>query len=326
MDAVDVILVEVVDDDPAFLVVAEDLDLRCENALHIAHHLFEFDGDLSCLPRSLGDGFPCKVEAHSVLYLADGEFVVARLFCKVDEIVLVVDGDERSCVPGGELTFSHHLGDLFRELQQPQSVGDVGAGFAYPERHFLLSQPVIFHELAHSFRGFYRVQVFAVQVLDEGYLADLLIGEFADDGGHFFETRDGRGAEPSFTRHDEISAVLLFDEQQGLQHAVCGDGRRHLFEAFVRKRFSRLIGVAVDLGDGDLHRRHVFDFHFYVFFVVGEESGEPFSAESAFRCHKHLTCLFFGEILPRVFRMLARPRTSGRTEPPVFRSSAPPRA
>ena len=104
VDAVDVILVEVVDDDPAFLVVAEDLDLRCENALHIAHHLFEFDGDLSCLPRSLGDGFPCKVEAHSVLYLADGEFVVARLFCKVDEIVLVIDGDERSCVPGGELT------------------------------------------------------------------------------------------------------------------------------------------------------------------------------------------------------------------------------
>ena len=100
MDAVDIVLIEVVDDDPSFFVVAEDLDFGRKDALHIVDHLFELHRHLSGFPRSVGDGFSCEVEAHPVFYLTDGEFVVASLFCEVHEIVFVVDGDERSRVTG----------------------------------------------------------------------------------------------------------------------------------------------------------------------------------------------------------------------------------
>ena len=227
---------------------------------------------------------------------------------------------------GGELSLSHHLGDLFGQLQQSESVGDIGTGFPYPCRHILLRQTMVLHKLAHTLCRFYRIQVFAVQVLDEGYLLYLLIGEFPDDGGHFFEPCDGRRAESSFARYDEVSAVGLFDEQQRLQNAVRRDRRRHFFQALVRERLTWLIGIAVDLRDGDLHRGHILDFDLHILFVVGEKRGQPFSAESSFCCHKHLTCLFFGEILPRVSHMPAPPRTSGRSRRRVFRSWELPQA
>ena len=42
-----------------------------------------------------------EIEAHSVLYLAHGELVVASLFCEVYEVILVVNGYERAGVSRG---------------------------------------------------------------------------------------------------------------------------------------------------------------------------------------------------------------------------------
>ena len=143
---------------------------------------------------------------------------------------------------------------------------------------------MIVHELFHSFRRLYRVEVFAVEIFDERYLLDLLFGELADYGGHLFEPRHERRPEPSFTRDYEKTAAVP-DEQQGLQDAVRPDGRRHLFQRLLFESLTRLIGIAVYERDIYLLGGRA-GVHHDIGFVVGKKCAEPFSAGPSFGCHK----------------------------------------
>ena len=98
--SVKIVLVEIVYRDTAFLVVAHKFDFGGEDAFHISDKFFKFQRQRLVRSRSGRDCFSCEIQSHTVFKVTHGEFVVAGLFCKRDEIFLVVDRDKRSCVSG----------------------------------------------------------------------------------------------------------------------------------------------------------------------------------------------------------------------------------
>ncbi len=69
------------------------------------------------------------------------------------------------------------------EFQQPEEVGDGGTFLADALRQPLLGQFILVDELSECQGYFYCVEVFALDVLDEGHLGQLGLVGGADIGG-----------------------------------------------------------------------------------------------------------------------------------------------
>ena len=91
-----------------------------------------------------------------------------------------------------------------------------------------------------------RVQVAALDVLDQRRLEDLLVVEFHDVDWHFRESGGLGSAEPPFAG-DELIAVLGRPNDQWLQHAVGLDALRERLRLIVVEPLSRLIRVELNL-------------------------------------------------------------------------------
>ncbi len=85
-------------------------------------------------------------------------------------------------MPGGDLAPFQGLQDLLGKLKEPQGVGHGGTGLAHPLGHLLLGQ-------AHGQKGLvppgllHRGKVLPLEVLHQGQLQGLLVGEVTDHAG-----------------------------------------------------------------------------------------------------------------------------------------------
>ena len=70
----------------------------------------------------------------------------------------------------------------------------------------LLAEPELLDQLAVRLRRLERIEILALEVLDEGDLELLAVGELADDRGDAFETGRLGGPEPPLAG-DELVAV-----------------------------------------------------------------------------------------------------------------------
>ena len=95
---------------------------------------------------------------------------------------------------------------------------------------------------------FDRVQVAALDVLDERGLEDLLVVEVHDVDGHFRESRGLGSAEPPFAG-DELKAVLGGSNNQRLQHTVGLDALRERLQLIAIEPLSRLMRVELNPTD-----------------------------------------------------------------------------
>ena len=98
------------------------------------------------------------------------------------------------------------------------------------------------------FRLFEGADVLALEVLDEGDLDHLVVGDVADDGRHLRELQPDRGLVAPLAGHDLEPAPPL-PHDQGLEDALLRDGRHELGE--VAHDLPGLVGIGVDLVDGD---------------------------------------------------------------------------
>ena len=85
---------------------------------------------------------------------------------------------------GGELFLLHRLQEVLREGQQPQGVGDGGAGLAHALGHLLLGEAVLLHEGLVAPGLFGRVQVLSLEVLDQAQLHHFAVIRLDDDCRH----------------------------------------------------------------------------------------------------------------------------------------------
>jgi hypothetical protein len=170
--------------------------------------------------------------------------------------------------------------NLLGQLQQAHVICDRRAVLADSSRDLLLRQAEFAAQPFVGGRLIDRIQVFALDVLDERHLeklAGLAAPNILDDDGHPGEPCALGSAPAALARDDAIAAIDL-PHHDGLDDAVCLDRLCELVEARVLESMPRLVVARRDLVDVDVHRaatrthvRHIRD-----------ERAEPFAKRRSF--------------------------------------------
>ena len=108
----------------------------------------------------------------------------------------------------------------------------------------LLGQPELVDQLAVRERLLDRVEVRALDVLDERDLELVAVRELADERGDVVEARQAGGPHAALAG-DELVAVERLGDEHRLEHAVLADARGELLE-----RLRRPCGGAAGAGSG----------------------------------------------------------------------------
>ena len=140
------------------------------------------------------------------------------------------------------------------EVEQAERVRDGRARLADALGDVLLGEPELVDQLAVGQRLVDRVEVRALQVLDERDLELVAVGELADERRDPLEAGEaGRTHAP--LAGDELVAVERLGHEDRLEHAVLADARRELLEHGVVEPVARLVRVRADARERHLDDR-----------------------------------------------------------------------
>ena len=84
-----------------------------------------------------------------------------------------------------DLTVYDHFLNLVMKLQQTHCVGDLRTALGDPLSQLVLCKLIFFDQAAVSFRFFNGIQIFSLNVFDQGDLCDLFIRIFLDHNRNF---------------------------------------------------------------------------------------------------------------------------------------------
>ena len=127
------------------------------------------------------------------------------------ELPLLVFGFEpqqRFALAHRQPTLGHQLLQVFRQLQQPQEVGDRGPLFTGTLAHFFVAQVQFPYQPGEGLGRFNRVQIRALDVLDEGDLEDFVVRDLLHHHRYLREASHLGGAPAAFAR-DQFKAIAL---------------------------------------------------------------------------------------------------------------------
>ncbi len=168
--------------------------------------------------------------------------------CQVDELLFVVDGEQGAGVAHGEAPLGEQKLDLAGEFQEAEGVGDGGAVLAGSAGDFVMVEAVVAVKLIEGVGDLDRVQVFALDILDEGDLEELVFEVFLDDGRDEIVSDDFDGAEAAFAG-DELVAVAVGTDEDWLDDAVGADRVDEFLEFGGIEDAAGLDGAGVDQVD-----------------------------------------------------------------------------
>src|SRR3989344_2492733 len=208
------------------------------------------------LSRALG-----RYAASDLLRIAHGEFPREYLLKK--RLLLcgaVHEHEKRACVAFADVARSERVLHLLREREDAKRVRDVFAAFSYALSYFNVFKAELAHEALERLRAVYRIQILALEVLDDGYLElhSVVVLAASDDHRHLENARKLRRAEPAFSGNKFIFDVnplagplyLLSRDRERLKNAVLPDGFSQRRKSSFIEDLARLEGVrfyAVDL-------------------------------------------------------------------------------
>jgi hypothetical protein len=119
----------------------------------------------------------------------------------------------------GEAPFGDQLLNVLGELQQPQQVGYRAAILTCPAGNLIVAQTVVVDEPLKR-RGYFNgIQVFPLNVLDEGDLDQAVIRNILNQDGDGPKPSDFCGAPPTLSGH-EFETATSPANQQGLDNAT----------------------------------------------------------------------------------------------------------
>ena len=126
-------------------------------------------------------------------------------------------------VPGRQHPGSDPAGDQRRQLEQPQGVGDLRPRAADPGGELVVGAAEVLEQLLVCRGLLERVQLAAVQVLQEGVAQQVVVVGLLDDG------RDGGlagllGGPPATLTHDELVEHALGGVVELVRPLTCGNG------------------------------------------------------------------------------------------------------
>src|SRR5262245_25656575 len=137
------------------------------------------------------------------------------------------------------------------EVEQPQGVRDRRLRAANPARDLVVGEAELGDQGPVRGRGLDRAEVGPLEVLDQGHLELVAVGELSDHGRDPVEPGESSGTEATLAG-DELVAVERLRHEDRLQHAVLADAGRKGLELIGAEALPRLTGVRLDPGDRDL--------------------------------------------------------------------------
>ena len=160
---------------------------------------------------------------------------------------LVLEREERSCLAHEQVTGDELVLDLFGEFQEAQGIGDVRAAAAD-----LLGEHLLRELEGVRLCLFDDVEVLALDVLDQGNLADLCVVIFSHKCRYFFKPRFAGSPQAALTGDELVALPRQAPDDQRLQDAVLANGLAEILERLFIEALARLIAVGLDLAGRNL--------------------------------------------------------------------------
>ena len=133
----------------------------------------------------------------------------------------IVESQQRSTVPRGEMALNHEA--LYRrdQVQKPHGVGHRGARSADSSGDVLLGQTKVVHQLAVAGRLFKGIQILAVHILDDSSLQRSFVVRIAHECRDIAQAGSLGRSPPALPRNNFI-AFQGFSHNDGLHDAYLG--------------------------------------------------------------------------------------------------------
>ena len=151
----------------------------------------------------------------------------------------------------GEHAFRHGELHAIGQLKQPHRVRDRRPGPTHTLGELLMREPEVVDELPISERGLDGIKILALEVLDEGELKLLPIGQLADHRRDPIQPDGDRRSETPLAGHQLIPLEGLGHEDR-LDHPVLANARDQGGKRRVIDPLAWLVRVRSDPSEGDL--------------------------------------------------------------------------
>ncbi len=145
----------------------------------------------------------------------------------------------------------HQKLDLLGKPQQPNEVGYRGAIFSSPLADIFVTQAVFAGEAVKRMGDFNRVQVFALNILNEGDFQQALICKILYDYRNFRETGQAGGS-PAASRRRRTGTIHFPSNHERLDNAVRFIDWASSLSRSINKDCSGLDRIGLDRIDGKL--------------------------------------------------------------------------
>src|SRR5687767_12073502 len=119
------------------------------------------------------------------------------LSCESSLLVWVTQRQKRSRVTSREPSFPHKLLKIVRQAKQTQVIRDVRSVAANSRRQSFLGETHRLDQLLVSLRLLDRIEILALNILNQSDLEKALIGHLLNDYRHSRQSREFRGAPTS---------------------------------------------------------------------------------------------------------------------------------
>ena len=180
---------------------------------------------------------------------AHGELALDDLVGRDELAVLVLDREDRLGVADGEALLGDEVLDVLVQVEQAHRIGDTGAGFADAGGDLVLLEGKLAGEAHVSGGFFHRVEILALEVLDERHFEHVAIRRLTLDDGHGGEPEFFRCAPAAFAGDEFELAVHLADDER-LDDAVLADRIDKVIERRLDEGMARLQRAGDDVVDG----------------------------------------------------------------------------
>ncbi len=153
---------------------------------------------------------------------------------------------------GAEAVFPKPLLDFGGEPEQPEHIGDGRAVLSDPAGDLFLGHSKLENKLVVGLSFLNRVQVFALQIFDEGDLQGRMFARFAHDGGNSGQAGALRGTPAAFAGNQLEKSVVEGTNDDRLNDTVLPDRIGQLVQPIFIEILARLMLVGEDSIDIDL--------------------------------------------------------------------------
>ena len=146
------------------------------------------------------------------------------------DLLGAVQREQGACVAHLDVTGQQHGLNRVGQVQQTQQVGGGAARAADGLGSLLVRVVELIDETLDGAGFFQRVQVLALDVLDQGQGQGVLVADFLDDDRHRLELGQRCGAEAPFASDDLVAPIVDRADHQGLQQTMLMDRVRQLLQ------------------------------------------------------------------------------------------------